>query len=168
MRGNLTFVKSIIECGWDKDVRNNSDRNPLMIASFYGKIKVVKYLISMKVYLESKDYIGNTPLILASWKGHQEVVRCLISNGAERNNQNWAGRYPLDYAELEKRFDVVKYLISIGAKKKGDLIKVKGDAFIFWSDRVLLIKSYYVFPSGEFQKKWSASVCKKKLEKKIL
>lgn len=39
--GNLKLVKSLIECGCDKEVKNNYGDTPLIAATMYGQFEVV-------------------------------------------------------------------------------------------------------------------------------
>ena len=43
--GDLDFVKSYVEQGGDVNKRDKKGSTPLMIASFYGRLEIVKFLI---------------------------------------------------------------------------------------------------------------------------
>ena len=45
-KGNLQLVKSLVECGCNKETKTNDGNTPLIQASYYGHLEVVKYLIS--------------------------------------------------------------------------------------------------------------------------
>ncbi|EAX95584.1 hypothetical protein TVAG_370880 [Trichomonas vaginalis G3] len=118
-QGNLRLVKSLIECGCDKEI--NSKRGggtALSWASEKGKLEVVKYLVSVGANKEAKDHNGYTPLIQASILGHLEVVQYLISAGADKEAKDNNGYTPLILASMNGRLEVVKYLISAGANKE--------------------------------------------------
>ncbi|EAY00421.1 hypothetical protein TVAG_114250 [Trichomonas vaginalis G3] len=111
-KGNLRLVKSLIECGCDKE-----GGTPLYWASRQGKLEVVKYLTSVGANKEAKDDDGYTSLILASYFDKLEVVKCLISAGANKEAKNNEGFTPLIKASEYGHLEVVKYLISVGANK---------------------------------------------------
>ncbi|EAY12194.1 ankyrin repeat protein, putative [Trichomonas vaginalis G3] len=62
-KGNLDLVKSLIECNYDIELMNHARETPLMIASRYNKLEVVKYLISVGADKEVKCFYEMTPLI---------------------------------------------------------------------------------------------------------
>ncbi|EAY03831.1 hypothetical protein TVAG_063440 [Trichomonas vaginalis G3] len=64
--GNLRLVKSLIDCGCDKEVKNNDGYTPLIIASSSGKLNVVKYLVSIGANKEARDNFGCTPFSVAT------------------------------------------------------------------------------------------------------
>ncbi|EAY22794.1 ankyrin repeat protein, putative [Trichomonas vaginalis G3] len=115
---NLNLVKSLIECGCDKEAKNKYGWTSLIKASERGHLDVVKYLISVGADKEAKDKDGYTPLIIASDNGHLEVVKYLISVGADKEAKNKNGWTPLIIASEWGHLDVVKYLISAGADKE--------------------------------------------------
>ena len=112
IKGNLKLVKSLIECGCDKETKNEYGRTPLMYASWYNNLSVVEYLISVGADKDAKNKYGDTALIYASEKGHLEVVKYLISVGADKDAKNKYGKTALSYANS----NVSDYLKSIGAK----------------------------------------------------
>ncbi|EAY19964.1 hypothetical protein TVAG_402180 [Trichomonas vaginalis G3] len=109
---NLKLVKSLIECGCDKETKNEYGWTPLIYASYYSHLEVVKYLISVGADKEAKFGNGNNPLIWASRKGHLEVVKYLISVGADKYAWDNDVKTALSYANSNVR----DYLNSIGAK----------------------------------------------------
>ncbi|EAY19978.1 hypothetical protein TVAG_402330 [Trichomonas vaginalis G3] len=65
-KGNLKLVKSLIECGCDKEAKNKYGRTPLMYASWYNNLSVVKYLISVGADKDAKNKYGDTALSYAN------------------------------------------------------------------------------------------------------
>ncbi|EAY22147.1 hypothetical protein TVAG_093210 [Trichomonas vaginalis G3] len=94
-KGNLKLVKSLIECGCDKETRSYYDFTPLICASREGHLEVVKYLISIGADKEAKDSNGCTPLIQASNSGKHEIIKYLISIGADKEAKDQWGNTPL-------------------------------------------------------------------------
>ncbi|EAY16717.1 hypothetical protein TVAG_067220 [Trichomonas vaginalis G3] len=109
--GNLNLVKSLIDCGCDKETKDKHGWTPLILASAKGHLEVVKYLISVGADKDAKVNGGYTPLILASANGHLEVVKHIISVGTDKEAKT-NGKIALKYA----RDNVRDFLISIGAK----------------------------------------------------
>ncbi|EAY03864.1 ankyrin repeat protein, putative [Trichomonas vaginalis G3] len=116
-RGNLGLVKSLIECGCDKESRSNQGGTPLIWASGHHHPDIVKYLISVGAKLENPDNYGNTPLIWASGYGHLDIVKYLISVGANKDAKGDLGNTSLIWASKCNHLEVVKYLVSIGVNK---------------------------------------------------
>ncbi|EAY01250.1 hypothetical protein TVAG_027180 [Trichomonas vaginalis G3] len=118
VKGNLRLVKSLIECGCDKDFNSKNGGTALFWSSISGYLKVVKYLISVGANKEAKDNGGRTPLIEASENGHLPVVKYLISVGANKEAKDNYGSTPLIRASIYGKLEVVQYLISIGTDKE--------------------------------------------------
>ncbi|EAY12300.1 ankyrin repeat protein, putative [Trichomonas vaginalis G3] len=116
--GNLRLVKCLIECGCDKDAKNNNGWTPLYNASFKGELAVVQYLISVGANKEAKSNIGFTPLIEAAQEGKLAVVQYLISVGANKEAKSNDGSTPLIRASENGKLEVIQYLISVGANKE--------------------------------------------------
>ncbi|EAY23558.1 histone-lysine N-methyltransferase, H3 lysine-9 specific, putative [Trichomonas vaginalis G3] len=116
--GNLRLVKSLIECGCDKESPSQHKNTPLEHASLNGKLEVVKYHISIGANRDARSDDGWTPLIFASRYGYLEVVKYLISVGANKEGSNDYGWTPPIFASANGQLEVVKYLISVGANKE--------------------------------------------------
>jgi hypothetical protein len=88
-------------------------RTPLHVASEYGKVEIVKYLIEQcHANVEEKDNYGWTPLHIASARGKIKVVKYLIEQchaNVEENDND--GKTPLHIASAYDKIEVVKYLI---------------------------------------------------------
>ncbi|EAX86793.1 hypothetical protein TVAG_402920 [Trichomonas vaginalis G3] len=109
-KGNLKLVKSLIECGIDKDQLTRYGQTPLVRASAYGQLEVVKYLVSLGAE-KHKD-----ALYFAAYEGHLEVVKILVTVGKHRVNESKWGLTPIIAASQRGQLEVVKYLISVGAR----------------------------------------------------
>ena len=64
---------------------------PLHVASGYGHLDLVRYLVSQGAQVERCDNDGDTPLIVASRKGHLDVVRYLKREQAQRKTASPEG-----------------------------------------------------------------------------
>jgi ankyrin repeat protein len=58
---------------------------PLIRASKYGHIDVVKCLLSSGADINLRDEGGQSPLFVASEEGHCDGLKCLLSFGADIN-----------------------------------------------------------------------------------
>ncbi len=83
----------------------------LLIASYYGKLDVVKYLVSIGANIH-KNGNDNSALYNATRNGHLEMIQYLVSMGADIHSDN---DYTLRCAATKGFLNVVQYLVSIGA-----------------------------------------------------
>uniref|UniRef100_A0A8C3NLQ9 Uncharacterized protein n=1 Tax=Geospiza parvula TaxID=87175 RepID=A0A8C3NLQ9_GEOPR len=58
---------------------------PLHVASHYGNIKLVKFLLQHQADVNAKTKLGYTPLHQAAQQGHTDVVTLLLKHGASPN-----------------------------------------------------------------------------------
>jgi ankyrin repeat protein len=58
-------------------------------------LEIVKYLVSKKANIDSKQIHGMTALHLSAWKGNFEIAIYLIQNGADVQSSDLAGKTPL-------------------------------------------------------------------------
>ncbi len=87
---------------------------PLYIASYYGRVEVVKLLLSdSRTNINKTMQYGATPLYIASEKGHAEVVKLFLSDSRTDTNKTMHdGTTPLYIASYYGRVEVVKLLLS--------------------------------------------------------
>ncbi len=115
-KGDLDMVKLLIEAGFDVDDQDSfGSDSPLIKASYYGKLQIVKYLLGKGADIKLTDYRGNTALLNAAYNGYTAVVKELLKNGAEineRNNHNWNA---LMQACVEGHFETAKFLLEKGS-----------------------------------------------------
>ena len=89
----------------------NYKRYPILMASQYGHLDVVKLLISYHSNLELKDEHENTALIRASQNGHLDIIKELVNNGA--NIEDHQGEI-LSMAAYNGHKEVVEYFLKKG------------------------------------------------------
>ncbi|EAY17632.1 hypothetical protein TVAG_235140 [Trichomonas vaginalis G3] len=123
LQGNLRLVKSLIECGCDKEIKSKFGGTALYWASENDHLEVVQYLISVGANKEAKSNDGSTPLIEATFNGYLEVVKYLISVGANKEAKDNFGSTPLIWASRNGHLEIVQYLISVGANKEKNGMK---------------------------------------------
>ncbi|MBN3319972.1 FEM1A protein, partial [Atractosteus spatula] len=93
---------------------------PLLIASRYGHLEVVDYLLEHckanvelggSVNFDGETIEGAPPLWAASAAGHLQVVRSLLKHGASVNNTTLTNSTPLRAACFDGHLEIVRYLI---------------------------------------------------------
>ena len=113
--GNLTCFKWLLEKeGIDlSKTEELNDDNPIHIASKYGHLSIVQYLIkNIKVDKDIKGCYGKSPLHYACENGHLHVVEYLIYMDANIEAKDKEGKTPLHYVCSNGNFEIVEYLIS--------------------------------------------------------
>ena len=74
------------------DERDRSRRTPLNVASSWGRVEVVKLLLSHKAAVNIKDCSGRFPLISAAEGNQMEVMRLLLEANADVNLSDKNGK----------------------------------------------------------------------------
>ena len=69
---------------------------PLITASLFGKIEVVRALVEAGADVNYQNKEGSTALHTAAFFCHPEIVGILLDNGADKNIRNNAGSTPLE------------------------------------------------------------------------
>ena len=105
------------------DIHSNGDGvKALTSASGHGDIKLMKFLISHKIDVNSKDNLGNTPLYAASMNGEMAPVAYLLEQKADVNAKSRRGRTALMPAVVKRKLDLAKLLLQknadVNAKSK--------------------------------------------------
>ena len=84
---NLEFVKILLENGADIDKGSQGDNygnTALMIASWHGRIELVKYIVEQGACCNQQDFNGYTPLIKACLRKQPDVALYLFDK-TDRN-----------------------------------------------------------------------------------
>ena len=109
--GHLPIVKYLFSKG------ANPHGNALQIASKFGYLNIVKYLVEMKnADVDNTGYNNSTPLHYACQEGHLEIVKYLYSRGANLEAKDGDGNTPLHKA-ASSDIEIVKFLLLKGANK---------------------------------------------------
>ena len=108
--GDLAGVQGALQAGANIDVTDNDGWTALIIASYYGHLEVVKYLVSQGANIDVTDNDGNTVLSEASYYGHLEVVKYLVSQGANIDAKTNNGDTALTLAKLANHSEIVEFL----------------------------------------------------------
>jgi ankyrin repeat protein len=109
---------------------------PLLLAARIGYSEAVALvLVNDIVYLNVKDWHGQTPLLWAARKGHEAVVKLLLETSkVDVESMHKSGQTPLSWAARDGHEAVVKLLLETG---NGDVKSTDrfGQTPLGWADR---------------------------------
>lgn len=120
LKGSL-FSKGVpVDSILNEEYRPMRGMTPLMCASMYGNLNIVKYLVANGADVNARETGGeNTPLMFAAAHGKPDVTEYLISVGADVNAWNKIGENtPLMFATAHNYSEIVKLLLKNNADKK--------------------------------------------------
>ena len=111
--GNLEEIKKL---NLTLEIIIRSKNNyALILASSYGHLEVVKYLIKkLNFTLEDIRNVDNFAFGYASYYGHLEVVKYLIDKGLTLEDIKSRDNYALRLASENGHLEVVKFLVNKG------------------------------------------------------
>ncbi|KAJ3603463.1 hypothetical protein NHX12_028209 [Muraenolepis orangiensis] len=123
--GKLRLLQKLLENKDGHEVTNlmgekTNGATPLLMASRYGHLDLVEYLIECcsaavevggSVNFDGETIEGAPPLWAASAAGHLKVVQSLLGHGASVNNTTLTNSTPLRAACFDGHLDIVKYLV---------------------------------------------------------
>jgi ankyrin repeat protein len=109
---HVDVVACLVERGAQADSREEEDRTPLILASSWGCMGVVRFLAEQLGArgLEHGDELGWTPLHHAAVAGQEETVVFLLSKGARASTRDSGGETPFMSACRGGRIGVVRLL----------------------------------------------------------
>lgn len=105
------IAKILIENGADVLAINEDNTTTLMMASMYGRCKILTLLLNKGVNINARNNYGNTALIYAANNNDYTSVNILILAGADVLIKNNEGKTALDIAN-ENKFEKIKKLLS--------------------------------------------------------
>jgi ankyrin repeat protein len=90
---NLHKVDYLIRRGLDINRKNDTGRNPVMLAVLGDNVPIVKALVDANACLECRDHQGNTALMNSLLVGNSvEIATLLLERGADVMVTNNEGR----------------------------------------------------------------------------
>ena len=108
VNGSLPVVKDLINQGIKPEVG-------IIKSASFGRLEIVKYLISVNVDVNYTDKDGNFALERAAGHGHFDVVEALVRAGAEINRLSIASNYtPITHAVSHGYSKITEFLIKNG------------------------------------------------------
>ncbi|CAK8683278.1 myotrophin homolog [Clavelina lepadiformis] len=73
----------------------------LVVATDYGHVDVMKYLIEKGADVNKSNSAGITPILVAIWEENYEAVQLLLQKGAKKNGKSPDGTSYSDLAPTE-------------------------------------------------------------------
>ena len=115
--GREGIVLKLLEKGADINSLDGDGWSPLQVASYFGKIDIVRTLLKHepKLEIDSKDPKGETALLKASAQNHKDIVDLLIYYKAKIDIPADTGYVALHAAAEDGYLDIVKSLLGSGA-----------------------------------------------------
>jgi len=108
-------VRTLIKKGARVNAMDDSGRQPLHYATYYGRIDVMKLLIAGGAKIDAGSDQNNQPLHWAALQGHGEAAELLLARGAKVDAVNVENWRPLHHAAHTGRKEVVALLLEHGA-----------------------------------------------------
>ncbi|XP_055706609.1 DNA-binding protein RFXANK [Phlebotomus papatasi] len=95
--GQLSSVRTLVQCGADVNKLAPDYISPLLLASAGGHNEIVKYLLQHKADINHTDVVGNTALMYASAGNHPHTCNELIAfhPNLTESNENGDTAYSL-------------------------------------------------------------------------
>jgi ankyrin repeat protein len=135
-RGDLERVRRLVHetDAPDVNVRDTSDRTPLILAASYGDPEIVQELVTAGAEVDSQDMYGWSPLHWAADTGHAACVHKLLDNGASIDIQDTEGWSALHWAAYRGNMEVVQELTERGAitEQRTRLDRSTGKRYTAW------------------------------------
>jgi uncharacterized protein len=116
-KNNIERVRELLATGMDVNNKEYDTETPLMIASKYGNIEIVRLLLAQnpKPFLTLASRYGETPMILACKKGYLDIVKLLYENGSPIDQEAVDGFTGFIYACSGGYLELAEYLLAHGA-----------------------------------------------------
>jgi ankyrin repeat protein len=112
-QGDTEQLKEFINKGINLDVMDDSGNTALFLASYWGKIEVVKTLIEAGADLNMQSFGDKeTPLMAAVNMKQVDVIKTLLENGADINIKDVNGTNALMWAISDTDINIVNLLLS--------------------------------------------------------
>ncbi|XP_014389171.1 PREDICTED: protein fem-1 homolog A [Myotis brandtii] len=97
------------------------DSTPLRAACFDGHLEVVRYLVGEhQADLEVANRHGHTCLMISCYKGHREIARYLLEQGAQVNRRSAKGNTALHDCAESGSLEILQLLLGCNARMERD------------------------------------------------
>jgi ankyrin repeat protein len=111
-QGRLSKIVTYFEEGYNIEAKDENEDNLLKIASWYGHINIVKYLVKIcKVNINSFDSDGDTSLSISSLLHFTNISIFLLEEGACIESSDYYGNTPLILASRYGNKEYTKILL---------------------------------------------------------
>jgi ankyrin repeat protein len=108
----LEAIKFLVGCGCEPAAPNDDGETPLHIAVDLGRIKTIKYLLSLNIPLPS-DILFTAIESDDNSAYCRYIIATLVTSGCDARTPNADGDTPLRVAIMKGKVDVVAYLLSV-------------------------------------------------------
>ncbi len=118
----VLVAQLLLERGADANVSDDNDQTPLHLASYFGRIEIVRVLLNAGANANAKNAQGQTPLHLVSQSPYDSkgdgvgVAQLLLEHGADVNAQDKNHATPSDLASYHERTEIASLLLHCGDK----------------------------------------------------
>ena len=103
-RGDMTYLRFLLQKGADANLRDKSGTTPLLLAVRQGQAEMIPVLVAGRANPNLADQSGVTPLILATQLRNIDMVRLLLAAKADPDQTDRvAGQSARDYATNDPR-----------------------------------------------------------------
>jgi ankyrin repeat protein len=118
--GGVGIVQLLIGRGANVDAHDKGHMTPLHLASYYGKLEIVRALLAHGASVNTKGELGQTALHLVldgsrSGPDGVRIVRLLLEHGADVNAKDSNQETPLHLACNYQEFSIGRVLLVFGA-----------------------------------------------------
>lgn len=118
-KGNLLYLRFLLQKGADPNLRDKDGNTPLMLAVSGGFGDMVSPLVAARVNVNQGNDSGETPLIRAVQRRDPAMVRELLAAGADPDQaDSLAGKSARAYAEEDVRTPGLAKLFADVAKRE--------------------------------------------------
>lgn len=111
--GRLEIMKFLLP-KINLNIKSNNGDSALILASRFGRLKLVWELIKIGVNIHEQNLDGKNAYIAACINGHIDVIGLLLSKGANIHCPDYKGANALMHASAEGHLSTVKLLIQLG------------------------------------------------------
>jgi ankyrin repeat protein len=116
--GHKEISEILVKNGAFVDAIDNDFVTPLILASSFGDLKLLKILIHSGAGLNHTDRMNCTALLHAALRSHSECAIELIKNGGVKSISRPFGfksfKSPLEYLVINRNYSVAKLLVESG------------------------------------------------------
>ncbi len=119
-RGDILWVRFLLQRGADPNIRNKRGIAPLQLATSLGFIEGAEELIKGGSSVNVSDQTGETPLIAAVHARNVPMVRMLLAKGADPDRNDNSGRSARDYMKVQAGNVLMKQEFEAADKKRAE------------------------------------------------
>lgn len=126
LRGLEDIVKQFLKQGANIQVRDQSDKTPLLIAAEMGNVNLIELLLSHGANINEKNsqLLGHTALYLATKGNHEDAIKLLLKRDANINffyerDQSWSEYF------FRRRLGCSESVLHVAAENgNGTIVKI--------------------------------------------